>query len=184
MKKRSKKLPTASTKTETPKQAEVAAPAPEALTEEPPAGAALAEEQTSAEEPEEKGDVEEPVEAGSALPEPETPPEEEPEAEEQKEEPVEEAAPAELKSTDDVCGPLGKLCTCARSMDSQPRVPTAILVERHGERLRRHEEKLEDLYEANRIILDKMLSLKGQISVSYGLSLVLAIVVCVMTLSK
>lgn len=118
-----------------------------------------------------------PPETAEEAPEPaETQPEEE--------EPKQEEATPEPKPTDDVCGPLGKLCTCARSSDSLPRVPTAILVERHGERLRKHEDKLDDLHEANRVILDKMLSLKDQIAVSYGLSLVLAIVVCVLALTK
>lgn len=174
MKKRSKKQPVNLTATATLAKQEAPAQTPA------PAEVPLPEETEQTPAPE--------------APEPEAPASES--IEETSEEPVEvfqeevvseEDAPAESSADDSVenfCAPGGKLCTCARANDGLPRVPTAIMVERHGERLRRHEERFKDLQAANAIILDKMLSLKDQIAVSYGLSLVLAVIVCILALTK
>lgn len=182
MKKRSKKPVAPIVKTEPTKQAEAPAPTVEESLEELPVEKITAKEQ-AAEAVKEEAAVETEATASETAEEAPAAPKAEPE-ESEDEEPEESKEPTEPKPTDDICGPPGKLCTCARSVNSLPRVPTAILVERHGNRLRRHEEELEDLREANEVILDKLLSLKNQIAVSYGLSLVLAIVVCVLTLAK
>lgn len=172
MKKRAKKQQVTATATTIPAKKEEQ---PSAQSEPDSPSSPEPEEKASESAPEEVS-----VETEAATPETTeeapVPPEEE--------EPKREDAPPEPKPTDDICGPPGKLCTCARSADSLPRIPTAILVERHGERLRKHEDKLDDLHDANEVILGKMLSLKDQVAVSYGLSLVLAIIVCVLALTK
>jgi hypothetical protein len=172
--------PRAATQTET--QGELPAPPPE----EPVESSAeivseeviVSEEQVPATPAEAETETEPPLESVSEEPEPEVPPEPEapPEAPPEPEKPAEqepgqETSPREPEAAAIVCGPNNP-CACKAS---RPKVPTAVLVQRHDTRLQRAEGKLDDLEAANRIILDRLVELQGQVRISYGISFILAV---------
>jgi hypothetical protein len=78
-----------------------------------------------------------------------------------------ELPPREPDSAAVACEP-GSPCACKTS---RPKVPTAVLVQRHETRLLRLDDRIDDLDVANRIILESLHQLKSQVHISYSLIL-------------